>query len=190
MTPRATKGWRTIARTLISIGGLGFAWTFVTLWFFIAYYSVKRPQVPRPGRGWAVGLTRIHPTTYGTAEEEHRLLRLHGSCGLWLALAQPPASPPVETRKKGRDFPAAASHKGLFTKHPGALIGYAFQTWDEQTAINRLDRTRLRLVNGNGDFLNVRPDHRPVDRGHNQDRKGRPSRRCWFSMFLSRVRRT
>ena len=51
------------------------------------------------------------------------------------------------------------------------LFAWAFQTRDELAAINRFDRTGLRLVKGGGDFLSMRPDHRPVDRGHNEHRK-------------------
>lgn len=49
-----------------------------------------------------------------------------------------------------------------------ALFARGFQTWNEHGAIIRLDRTGLRLVEGGGDFLNMRSDHGPVDRGHNQ----------------------
>ena len=41
----------------------------------------------------------------------------------------------------------------------------------KQPAINRLDRTGPRLVKGDGNCMNMRPDHRPVDCGHNQHRK-------------------
>lgn len=70
------------------------------------------------------------------------------------------------------------------------LFVRAVQACNEHAAINRLDRAGLRLVKGNGDFMNMRPDNRPVDRGHNSTAKGRPSRRCWLSIFLSPVRKT
>ena len=38
--------------------------------------SVKRPPAPEPERGWTVGISWTHPTRYGTAQEEDRVLRL------------------------------------------------------------------------------------------------------------------
>ena len=59
-------------------------------------------------------------------------------------------------------------------EHRRGLFAGWFRARDEHAAINHPDRTGLRLVNGCGDFLDVRPNHRPVDRGHNQHRE-RPS---------------
>jgi hypothetical protein len=47
----------------------------------IGYYDAKRPHFPQPDRGWTVGLTWTHPTSYGTAQEENVLLSLH-SCSI------------------------------------------------------------------------------------------------------------
>ena len=56
------------------------------------------------------------------------------------------------------------------------LFAWALGTWDERATINCRDRAGLRVVDGGGDFLDVRPDHGPVDRGHNQHGK-RPALR-------------
>jgi len=51
------------------------------------------------------------------------------------------------------------------------LFAWAVHTWNEHAAIDRLDRAGQRLVKGGGDRRDVRPDDRPVDRGHNQHGK-------------------
>ena len=73
MTPRAARQWRICARLLKIIGTLGCFVTFGLSFFLIAYYSAKRPHDPQPERGWTVGLSWTHPTSYGTAEDEGRL---------------------------------------------------------------------------------------------------------------------
>ena len=54
-------------------------WLYATslgLTFLIGYYSSKRPAAPKPEQGWTVGISWTHPTRYGTAQEEDRVLRL------------------------------------------------------------------------------------------------------------------
>ena len=51
------------------------------------------------------------------------------------------------------------------------LLACAFQAGNEDAAINSRKRTRPRFVKSRSDYLNVRPDHWPVDRGQRQYRK-------------------
>ena len=53
----------------------------------------------------------------------------------------------------------------------GGLIAFAARTDNENAAINRLYRTGPGFVDGDGYFVDVRPDHWLVDRGHNQHGK-------------------
>lgn len=59
------------------IGAAGFLVLFAYSMFLIIYYQAKRPHAPQPERGWTVGLTWTHPVSYGTPQEENRLLWLH-----------------------------------------------------------------------------------------------------------------
>jgi hypothetical protein len=81
METRAAQRWRVLSRALRVIGAVGFAVVFLWSALLISYYSAKRPHAPLPERGWTVGLEWTHPTSFGTAQEENRLLW----CS-WLAL--------------------------------------------------------------------------------------------------------
>ena len=61
------------ARVLKAVGALGCLFTMGSSLFLIAYYSAERPCDPVPERGWTVGLSWTHPTSYGTTQEESRL---------------------------------------------------------------------------------------------------------------------
>jgi hypothetical protein len=69
--------WRILAKTLQILGGGCCIVVFLTFQILIAYYSVKRPHVPRPQLGWTVRLywSWAKPS-YGTAQEEALLLSL------------------------------------------------------------------------------------------------------------------
>jgi hypothetical protein len=56
---------------------MGCVVTFLWLTLLISYYTAKRPHAPQPERGWTVGLEWTHPVSYGTTQEESRILWLH-----------------------------------------------------------------------------------------------------------------
>ena len=61
--------------------------------------------------------------------------------------------------------------RALFDTRLG-LFADRFRARTERAAIDHADRAGSRRIERGGDFMNVRPDHRPVDRGQNQHGKG------------------
>ncbi len=77
MSSQSAQSWRFASRLLITIGfialfALGLSLEFLTSY----YYPAKRPVAPQPERNWTVAISWTHPTRYGTAQEEDRVLRL------------------------------------------------------------------------------------------------------------------
>ncbi len=75
------KRWQILARILKILGAVGCILCITSLLVLASLYSSKRPHAPQPDRGWTVGLSWTHPPSYGTPQEENRLLLLH-----WLFL--------------------------------------------------------------------------------------------------------
>ncbi len=55
-----------------------------------------------------------------------------------------------------------------------ALLPRGLRAWYEYTTVDAHDSARLRGVQSGGDYRDIRPDDRPVDRGQNEHRKGVP----------------
>ncbi len=70
------KQWRLLYRFLRYLGAAGFLAIFLLLTCLVVYYSVTRAHSPRPEIGWTVAFHWTHPTSYGTAQEESRLVSL------------------------------------------------------------------------------------------------------------------
>jgi hypothetical protein len=79
MKADTAQRWRVLARTTKIIGAMGFVVISLWLMLLISYYTAKRPHAPQPERGWTVGLEWTHPVSYGTKQEESRILWLHWS---------------------------------------------------------------------------------------------------------------
>jgi hypothetical protein len=69
--------WRFLHKFLRYLGGAGCMAMFLSLLCLAFYYSTTRPHSPQAELGWTVGLSWTHPTSYGTAQEESRLISLH-----------------------------------------------------------------------------------------------------------------
>jgi hypothetical protein len=79
MSERSDARWRSIARSLQIVGGLGFVAFFLSfLILVLVYFSSYRPEIPQPERGLTVDLTWTHPVRYGTERDERRSQRLFG----------------------------------------------------------------------------------------------------------------
>jgi hypothetical protein len=70
------KRWRFIVKVLKMLGFIGCFTVFIWQTFLIGHYSSVRPHTPEPQRGWTVGLSWTHPVSYGTAQEEERIMFL------------------------------------------------------------------------------------------------------------------
>ena len=77
MEAHTAHRWGLLSKVLKTIGGVSCVLIFTCLLGVIVVYSSSRPHTPQPERGWTVGLTWTHPTSYGTAQEERLLLWLH-----------------------------------------------------------------------------------------------------------------
>lgn len=72
----AQRRWRLVVKTLKVLGVVGCLTVSIWQTFLIGRYSVTRPHAPEPQRGWTVGLTWTHPSSYGTVHEEGRIMFL------------------------------------------------------------------------------------------------------------------
>jgi len=71
------KHWGFLHKAFRYIGFAGCAIVSIWLTILIHYYSVNRPHVPQPGHEWTVRLEwSISPPSYGTADENARLISL------------------------------------------------------------------------------------------------------------------
>jgi hypothetical protein len=87
MTPDTSHRWSVLSRLFKAIGAIGCVGVFLWLAFLIGYYTARRPHVPQPEQGWTVGLTWTHPTSYGSAQEESRMIWWHGAFLAFFGLA-------------------------------------------------------------------------------------------------------
>ena len=86
MVANTIRRWSVLSKTLRVFGAIGCIVAFLWLTFAIGYYTVTRPHTPQPESSWTIGLSWTHPTSYGTVQEESRLIWCHWSFFLFLAI--------------------------------------------------------------------------------------------------------